>query len=201
MIASIEGTIRSKDGNRVVIAVGGVGLEVFVPERTLAAIGGEGEPVGLHTYLHVREDILTLYGFRDENERSLFMALLGVSGVGPKVALAILSASGAGDIATLIYNKDTGALTSFPGIGKKTAERIVLELKDKIERYVTEDKATCAGFDRQLFEEAVAALMTIGLTRAGAQEAIGKIDTVSLSAPCRVEDVVREALKQTSSSV
>jgi Holliday junction DNA helicase RuvA len=200
LISSIEGTIRSKEGNRIIVEIGGVGFEVYVPLRTLDVIGGEGEKVHLRTYLHVKEDALTLFGFLDDNEKRLFQALLGVSGVGPKVALAILSVSEAGDLARLIHEEKTKALMSFPGIGRKTAERIVLELKDRIdiERYTPGVEFTPPGIDRGLIEESIAALATLGFTRANAKKALENIELAELGEPCRVEDIVREVLKRTS---
>lgn len=200
MISLIEGTIRSKEGNRIIVEIGGVGFEVYVPLRTLDVIGGDGERVHLRTYLHVKEDALTLYGFLDDNEKRLFQALLSVSGVGPKVALAILSVSEAGDLARLIHEEKTKALMSFPGIGRKTAERIVLELKDRIdiERYLPGVEFAPPGIDKELIEESIAALATLGLTRANAKKALENIELAEHGEPRRVEEIVREVLKRTS---
>jgi len=198
VIASIDGVIRGSDGNRIVVEVGGVGLEVFVPQRVLDSFGPSGSPVRLHTYLVVREDALTLYGFPDENERRLFQTLLGVSGVGPKLALSVLSASSAGEIARLIRDEKTKTLMTFPGIGKKTAERIVLELRDKIEieRYLPEAPAAEIGLPHDLLEEAITALESLGMSRASAVRTLEKVPPEKLREAARVEDVVREALKQ-----
>jgi Holliday junction DNA helicase RuvA len=198
MIASIEGIIESKDGNRLVVGVAGVGIEVFVPLRVLAAIGPVGETVRFRTYLHVREDALTVYGFVDEDEKSLFLALLGVSGVGPKVALGILSVVDAGELARLIYEDKPQALTTFPGIGKKTAERIVLELRDRIDfdRYLARKRVTTGVMERELMEEAIAALATLGLSRTSAEKALEKVTRDELGESYGVEDAVREALKK-----
>lgn len=198
MIASIEGSIEAKDGNRLIIGIAGVGFEVFVPTRSLAGIGGVGETVHLRTYLHVREDALTVYGFVDEDEKRLFQALLGVSGVGPKVALAILSVVEAGELARFIYEGQSEALTSFPGIGKKTAERIVLELRDRIDfdRYLARKRVTTGVMDREMMEEAIAALASLGLSRVAAEKALVAITRENLGDAYNVEDVVREALKK-----
>jgi holliday junction DNA helicase RuvA len=198
VIASIEGVVRGRDGNRIVVEVGGVGLEVLVPLRMVDSFGPAGSPVRLHTYLVVREDALTLYGFPDENERRLFQTLLGVSGVGPKLALSVLSASSAGEIARLIRDEKTKTLMTLPGIGKKTAERIVLELKDKIEieRYLPEAPAAEIGLPRDLLEEALTALESLGMSRSSAVRTLEKVPPEKLREAARVEDVVREALKQ-----
>jgi holliday junction DNA helicase RuvA len=197
MIGSIEGILRAREGNRVVVEVGGVGLEVSVPMRVAESLGEEGTTVRLHTHLHVREDTLALYGFPDESERRLFQSLIGVSGVGPKLALTVLGVMGAGELARAIYEEKTKTLVSIPGIGKKTAERIVLELKDKIEldRYLPAVAAEEAGVPRELFEEAVTALESIGLSRSNALKALERVDIQALGASYRVEDLVREALK------
>ncbi len=201
MIASIEGIIMSRDGNRIIVGIGGVGLEVYVPYRKLDDVGGEGKTVRLKTYLHVKEDSLTLYGFFDESDRRLFRALLGVSGIGPKVALAILSVSEAGELARMIHREDTAGIQAFPGVGKKTSERIVLELKDKIdiEYFLPADDVKIASIDRRLLEEAVSALMGLGLTRANAGRALERVCIEDLGDSFGVEDVVREALKPGSS--
>ena len=197
MISSIEGILRARDGNRIVVEIGGVGFEVSVPLRVAESLGDEGERVRLHTYLHVREDTLALYGFPDENERHLFRMLIGVSGVGPKLALSVLALTGAGELARIIHEEKAASLVSIPGIGKKTAERIVLELKDKIEleRYLPAIAAAQAGMPRELFEEAVTALESIGLSRANAIKALERVDVSTLGTSYRVEDLVREALK------
>jgi Holliday junction DNA helicase RuvA len=197
MISSIEGILRARDGNRIVVEIGGVGFELSVPLRVAESLGDEGERVRLHTYLHVREDTLALYGFPDENERHLFRMLIGVSGVGPKLALTVLALTGAGELARIIHEEKAASLVSIPGIGKKTAERIVLELKDKIEleRYLPAIAAAQAGMPRELFEEAVTALESIGLSRANAIKALERIDVSTLGTSYRVEDLVRVALK------
>jgi len=198
VIASIEGSLRARDGNRIVVEVGGVGLEVSVPLRIVESLGAEGDLVKLHTYLVVREDQLSLYGFPDENERQLFQTLIGVSGVGPKLALSVLSTSSAGEIARLIRDENTKTLMTFPGIGKKTAERIVLELRDKIEleRYAPAVSAGEIALPRDLLEEAITALESVGMSRANAMRAIEKVSPERLRGATRVEDVVREALKR-----
>jgi Holliday junction DNA helicase RuvA len=199
MIGSIEGTVKAKEGNRVLIEVSGVGFEVYVPIRVMEQVGKEGEVARLETYLHVREDILTLYGFLDGNEKRLFLSLLSVSGVGPKVALAILSVCDAAELARSIHDGDTRRLVTLPGIGKKTAERIVLELRDKIdiERYLP--GGAPAGVERRILDEAVSALVGLGLSPANAERALERLDPGEMGDSPKVEDLVREALKKVSS--
>ena len=131
MISQLRGTAVARGGDRLIVDVGGVGYAVAVtPTATRLAAGG-GE-VTLETYLHVREDTLQLYGFAEPAERELFEHLLAVSGVGPKVALAIVSGSSPGDLRRAIALDDTARFEAIPGIGKKTAQRVVLELKEKL---------------------------------------------------------------------
>jgi Holliday junction DNA helicase RuvA len=194
MIGSIEGIVRAKEGNRILLEVSGVGFEVLVPIRTMECVGREGEVARLETYLHVREDALTL------NEKKLFLSLLAVSGVGPKVALALLSVCEAGELARSIHDGETKRLVALPGIGKKTAERIILELRDRIDidRYLPEGAP--ARVERKLFDEAVAALVGLGLSPANAEKALGRVDLEGLGESPRIEDIVREALKKVSST-
>jgi Holliday junction DNA helicase RuvA len=133
MISSIEGRLAEKRETSVVVETGGFGLEIRVPAPALTGLGPVGERVRLETYLHVREDALTLFGFASAYDRSVFTALLGISGVGPKAALAIMSQDSADALARMIRGEDVRSLVRIPGIGRKTAERIVLELKDRIE--------------------------------------------------------------------
>jgi Holliday junction DNA helicase RuvA len=200
VIASIEGTIGVREGNRVVVLIGGVGLEILVPMRTLDSIGTAGERVRFETYLHVREDALTLYGFIDENEKRMFQALLGVSGIGPKVALGILSVSSAGEVAAMIHGEQASALQSCPGVGRKTAERIVLELKDRIdiERYSPGAPKGAPRGKRELVDEAVSALVTLGVSKIAAEKAVLDVLREDHDPEAGVENIVREALKTIS---
>lgn len=200
MIASVEGLVSVREGNRVVVGIGGIGLEILVPLRTLDSIGDVGDKVRLETYLHVREDALTLYGFIDDNEKKMFRALLGVSGIGPKVALGILSVSSAGEVARMIHEEQAAALQSCPGVGRKTAERIVLELKDRIdiERFFPGAPAGAPGGKRELVDEAVSALVTLGISKIAAEKAVLDIFRDDTDAEFTIEDVVREALKTVS---
>ncbi len=198
MIASIEGVIQSKEGNSIVLEVAGVGFEILVPLRTLDRLGKIGEVGRLETYLHVREDALVLYGFLDGMEKGLFRALLSVSGVGPKAALAVLSVCEAGELARIIHREQTRDLVAMPGIGKKTAERIILELKDKIDMYsfISGAEEVSEGIERKILEEAASALLSLGLTRAGAEKTLQELDLEKLGEEPSVEDIVREALKR-----
>ena len=133
MIASLNGTIQRIGKDSLVIVVGGVGLRVFVPRTVLEDVGGVGRTISLHTHLIVREQELSLYGFAAEEELGLFELLLGVNGVGPKVALSILSTLSPEMLKSAIVQEETIILQRVPGIGKKTAERIMFQLRDKLE--------------------------------------------------------------------
>jgi Holliday junction DNA helicase RuvA len=133
MIGRLRGTIVRQGATSLVIEVGGIGYEVAVPVRTLAELPGVGEDAVLHTHLHVREDQLALYGFAAADDRDLFRLLLGISGVGPKVALAILSTMDADELRGVVATEDAAALTAVPGIGKRSAQKLLLELRPKLE--------------------------------------------------------------------
>ena len=134
MIAHLRGTIHEKHPNRIVVDVNGVGYDVFVPLSTFYGLGDTGAPIALRVHTHVREDALVLYGFATLVEQELFERLIGVGGIGPKVALAVLSGIEPQDLIRAIERGDVARLTAIPGVGKKTSERIVLELKDRLPR-------------------------------------------------------------------
>lgn len=133
MIGRLRGVLASRTADGVLVDVAGVGYEVAVPTRDLAALPSVGEEIVLHTHLHVREDIMALYGFADEDGRALFRLLLGASGVGPKVALAILSTLAPDKLRAAIVAEDVDALTLVPGIGKRTAQKLILDLRARFE--------------------------------------------------------------------
>lgn len=132
MIAFLTGRVAARAAGHALIEVGGIGYRLIMSTSSLAALPAEGDEVTVHTHLHVREDELTLYGFESEEERALFEALIGVSGVGPKVALAILSGLRPDALRTALARDDVALLSSVPGVGKKTAQRLLIDLKDKL---------------------------------------------------------------------
>ena len=148
MIAHLRGRLLEKQPNRMVVDVGGVGYDVSVPLSTFYGLGEPGGEIALRIHTHVREDALALYGFATRLEQELFERLIGVSGIGPKVALAVLSGIEPADLIRAIGRGDLARLTAIPGVGKKTAERIVLELKDRLPR-VHAAAAGAAGPDEQ----------------------------------------------------
>jgi Holliday junction DNA helicase RuvA len=132
MIAALKGTLQALGGEWAIVDVNGIGFKVYMPTSTLSTLGKTGEEVELHTHLHIREDNATLYGFATPEELGLFQTLIGVSGLGPKLALAMLSAMGVEKLAMAIASGSADLLSEIPGIGKKTAHRLILELKEKI---------------------------------------------------------------------
>jgi len=132
MIAGLKGTLQALGSDWAIVNVGGIGFQVYIPTPTLSTLGKMGEEVELHTHLHLREDNATLYGFATAEELGLFQTLIGVSGLGPKLALAMLSAMSVEKLAMGIATGSADLLAEIPGIGKKTAHRLILELKDKI---------------------------------------------------------------------
>ena len=171
MIASISGRILEIDSNSLVVEVGGVGIEVFVPQPFLDQ-HQSGERIFLNAYLIVREDSLSLYGFETKDEKELFALLLGVNGVGPRLALAILSMFGVDEIRNAILMEQSDVLSQVPGIGKKTAQKIILQLQDQIPtEFILEPLSITAEVDA----EVLAALTTLGYSVVEAQTAIQAI--------------------------
>src|SRR5262245_36055726 len=132
MIAFLRGRVLDKQPNRIILDVNGVGYDVQIPLSTFYEVGEEGTEVSLRIYTHVREDTLQLYGFISDVERQVFERLIGISGIGPKLAIAVLSGLDSREVILAIQRADVARLTGIPGIGKKTAERIVLALKDRL---------------------------------------------------------------------
>lgn len=179
MIASVRGTLAMLDGERAVIEVGGLGLEVLASSRTLGSLSlHRGEEVSLYTYLNVREDALQLFGFRELGERTLFLWLTAVSGVGPKVALAVLSGYPVAELELAVARDDVKKFESIPGIGKKLAQRLVVELKDKVGELPPAGAAEAGeagetgGAPADHFIQARSALQNLGLTLREAEEAL-----------------------------
>jgi len=188
MISSLHGKVESLSSDWAVINVGGIGFQVYMPTSTLSTLGATGEEVQLFTHLHLREDNATLYGFGSADELSLFQTLIGVSGLGPRLALAMLSAMSVEQLAVAIATGSTDLLTAIPGIGKKVASRIILELKEKIGAGWITTPAT------QLVQEntdVVAALTSLGYSVAEATKAVA---TLPPSTEMSLEEKVKLAL-------
>ena len=190
MIASVRGKLVSLDGERAVIELGGLGLEVLASGRTLGSLAPHvGEEVSLFTYLNVREDALQLFGFRERGERTFFLWLTAVSGVGPKVALAVLSGYPVAELELAVARDDVKKFESIPGIGKKLAQRLVVELKDKVGELPPVDAGGETGAPpvADHFIEARSALQNLGLTLREAEEALrGAPEDASTGGPRQV---------------
>jgi Holliday junction DNA helicase RuvA len=133
MIGRLHGELVEREGDRILLDVGGVGYDVAVTPNTAAEMPSVGHPAVVHTYLHVREDVLALYGFASSDERDIFRILIGVSGVGPKLGLAVLATLGADGLRNVVVAEDAAALTAVPGIGQRSAQKLLLELRPKLD--------------------------------------------------------------------
>lgn len=169
MIAYLRGRLLEKHPNRVTVDVNGVGYSVQIPVSTFYQLGDRGSEVRLFIHTHVREDTLALYGFLTDQEKSLFEKLIGVTGIGPRVAVILLSGLEAEELKGAIRRGDVQRLTRIPGVGRKTGERLVLELREKMGP-VEAEAPPSGGID----EEVVSALLNLGCARAAAQAAVGK---------------------------
>lgn len=196
MIASLRGTLLEKTLTGAVIEVGGIGFSVGMSANAIASLPALGETAHVLTYLSVREDDLSLYGFSDTSERELFTKLIGVSGVGPKVALAALSTFPADKLVEVIAAGDVKRVSTVPGVGKKTAQRIVLELKGSIEGGLSAQDNLLDGVTGASLAEATEALLGMGFTSAEAQVALQHYEGDAAD----VSEVVRYALKRLGSS-
>ncbi len=193
MISSLQGRLESLAADRAVVNVGGVGFLVYMPASTLANLGGTGRVVKVHTHLHVREDNLTLYGFGSPEELQLFETLMSVSGIGPKLALAMISGMKVPDLTLAIATGKADMLTSIPGIGKETASRIVLELKDKIGAAWV---ITATGQPAKENADVLAALTSLGYSIAEGMRAIASLPADS---GLSLEDKIKLAPQSLSS--
>ena len=193
MIGSLRGRLLSKQAPRIVIECNGVGYEVETPMSTFLDLPAAGAELFLHTHLVVREDAQILYGFASDDERLLFRTLLKVNRVGAKMALGVLSAMTASDFRRCVEYEDTTTLSKIPGVGKKTAERLIVEMRDRIDK-VTPMAAgsTPPGAGASARSEAFDALVSLGYKPNEVNKLIGKLDTDMMSAA----DIIRQALKQ-----
>jgi Holliday junction DNA helicase RuvA len=191
VIAQLRGQIVRKSVNEAVVDVGGVGYKVQIPLSTFYKLGREGETVSLLVHTHVREDTLSLFGFLTEHEQLLFERLISVSGVGPKLAVNVLSGIDAAELMDALRTSDVARLTRVPGVGKKTAERLVLELKDKLPALasVTEVLRPAPSSEK---EDLLSALANLGYSRPEAEKGVDRALRDSAGAP--FEDLLRRTL-------
>jgi holliday junction DNA helicase RuvA len=194
MIAHLRGKLLTKHPNQVVIDTGGVGYEVTISVPTFSELPASGSEVALHIHTHVREDVIALYGFSRPAEKQLFEKLMTVSGIGAKLAITILSGMAADDMAVAIRGNDVARLTKIPGIGKKTAERMVLELRDKLPSAAGTSTAAPPTMS-PVEEDVLSALVNLGYQRPAAEKAL---EVVKNSKSGAFDSVFREALAQLS---
>lgn len=200
MISYIRGEFVAVEKEKVIIDVGGVGYGIFMPESAMGLLPQIGNEVKLHTYLNVREDAMQLFGFLTRDDLEIFKLLIGVSGIGPKGGLSILSKLTADDLRFAIMSGDSKAISAAPGIGKKTAEKVIIELKDKldIEEILnpsdseTKSAIKMDGSANEIQSEAVQALVALGY---GSTESLRAVKKVDMSQAETVEDVLKQALK------
>lgn len=200
MISYVRGELTAVEKDKVIVDVGGVGYGVFMPEASMGMLPQMGEEIKLHTYLNVREDAMQLFGFLTRDDLEVFRLLIGVSGIGPKGGLSILSKLTADDLRFAVLSGDAKAISSAPGIGKKTAEKVIIELKDKLdleEMLEPKDISLSAesvggGLAGEIQTEAVQALVALGY---GSTESLRAVKKVDLEQAKTVEDVLKQALK------
>jgi holliday junction DNA helicase RuvA len=196
VIAQISGTLAHKVPGEVIVDVGGVGYQVFIPLNVFYRLPEIGARVSLYIHTHLREDALQLFGFQEAAEKQVFLLLNSVAGIGPKLALNILSGIPADELAQAIKEGDQLRLVSIPGVGKKLAERMIVELRDKFATFqaqVTETPVASNG--SQLMQDAVSALVNLGYRKAEVEKSVR--DTVQ-SGNTTLEEVIKEALRRIS---
>lgn len=194
MFAYIKGNLEQKTNTYVVIDVGGIGYKIFMATKAIEDLGEIGNIVKVHTHYYVREDNISLYGFNTNEELRMFELLLQVSGIGAKSAIAMLSEISPSSFALAVISDDISQLVKIPGIGKKTAARIILELKDKLktEEAITKtEEVKLSIASEEETSEAIAALQVLGYTRKEIEKVFEKIDTKNLE----LEEIIKQALK------
>lgn len=198
MLAYIKGILEIKTNGYIVVETAGIGYKVFMPQSTISKLGNIGDKVQVYTYMRVREDDISLYGFLNNEELRMFELLLGVSGIGAKGALNILSNITPSQFALAVISNDVAILKKVPGIGPKTAQRAILELKDKLkkEQEITalegEETSTIQEVikEDEKVSEAISALQVLGYTKREILESLQKVDLTSLT----IEDIIRKGL-------
>ncbi len=199
MIAFLKGTIVDIEENKVIIEVNNMGYNVFVTSRDIGNIGSTGTTVTLYTYLQVREDAMQLYGFLSKEDRKVFTLLIGVNGVGPKAALSVLSVLSATELRFAVLAQDAKAIAKAPGIGNKTAQKLILELKDKFdlmetfEESFTGSEPTPVSVNKGNMDEAVQALVALGY---GGTESLKAVRSVTDAEKLSTEEILKAALKK-----
>ena len=202
MISYLKGILIEKTPTRVIVEVGGIGLEAAISLSSYNSLGTEGDTVKLMTYLHVREDALQLFGFTSAEERELFLHLISVTGIGPKLAQGILSGTSPNEFKNMIITGDIDAISTMRGVGKKTAQRLVVDLREKFgekSAQVPDIGSKIGNVERSTYDETLLALMSLGYTRMAAQNILEKTLVASTTAnkQTSVEELLKMALKNT----
>ena len=200
MIASLTGILRFKSPGHITVEVNGVGYRVFIPLSTFYELADEGSPVALNVFTAVREDAIHLYGFRTPEEKQLFELLLSVNGIGPKLAINLLSGISSADFIRAVFTEDRHALTKIPGVGKKMAERMILELRDRVVKLApqeTREEARAESSLDAVREDALSALVNLGYKKSVAKMVLDRVldDAVDGLA---LEEALKRALKELS---
>jgi holliday junction DNA helicase RuvA len=198
MIAFLSGKLREKHANTVIVDVVGVGYEVTIPLSTFYELGEPGTDVELRIYTHVREDAIQLFGFKTARERDRYLKLISVQGIGAKSGVTMLSGMSADEIVAAIRSNDLGRLTAIPGVGRKTAERLVIELRDKVGELAAAAGASAAISADELpadavFDDALSALVNLGYQKAAAERALKKV--VQEGTEMSVQKLLRRSLQ------
>jgi Holliday junction DNA helicase RuvA len=203
MIAHLNGRLLSKEPNSVIVDVSGVGYEVSIPLSTFYELANEGSDVQLRIYTHVKEDALQLYGFKTERERKLFVNFISVSGIGPKLGIALLSGMSADELINSIKSNNLARLTLIPGVGRKTAERLIVDLREKMTALATTQVEADAGAgsissiptsDDDVRAQALSGLLNLGYQKSAAEKAIDSV--LSEDGEITVESVLRRGLRK-----
>ena len=192
MIDQISGKIISINDNYVVLEVGGLGIKVNISANFASKLGNE-DLITLVTYLNVREDALDLYGFKNDSERNLFLMLISISGIGPKLAVSILSGVELDELKSNILSGDIKSLTSIPGVGAKTAKRIIIELKDKLSKTTTTELGFEDDFASKISKDVLSALVGLGYSESMATKVIKRINPAKSNKS--IESLIKESLK------
>ena len=198
MIALINGKIAAKGISNVVVDIQGVGYRIFIPLTTFYELPEEGQQVTLHVHTHVKQDAINLFGFYTMQERDLFQLMISVSGIGPRIAMNILSGITAHELLKAISSGDLGKLTSVPGVGRKMAERMILELKEKVSKKMSMEKLPAAD-DRQknnevINEDVLSALVNLGYKNNMAKDALDKVRQISVE-DLTLDQLLKKTLK------
>ena len=200
MIGQIRGQLLLKKPNHVLVDVNGVGYEIHIPLTSFYELPGEGNEVALRIHTHVREDALTLFGFITQREKDLFLKLISISGIGPKLAIAILSGAKVEELAQAIAEGNLTRLIAIPGVGRKTAERLVLELKSQITPFLLPEHAKAERGDGRpdaLQEDILSALVNLGYPRPAAEKSLSAVLRGG-ECPRTFEDLLRQTLRRLS---